>query len=156
MKMPHKLKEKGKSKDRRIWTKMEDEYLVEILEDLVRRGYNRDNGFKNGTHLEVEKKLEEKMPGCGIKASPHIESKMKTLKKHYTLVTDMLDRTGFGWNETLKCVEVDTDDQWESYLKVYLFIFIFFTLKYRIYISIYTYKHIYSSIFIKNLYFFHL
>ncbi|KAM7496654.1 hypothetical protein LguiA_021068 [Lonicera macranthoides] len=42
---------------------------------------------------------------------------MKVLKIHYNLVSEMLDHTGFGWNETLKCVEVDTDDQWESYLK---------------------------------------
>lgn len=116
---------KGKARDRRKWTKQEEEYLVEILEDLVRRGYSRDNGFKSGTHVEVEKKFEEKLPGCGIKANPHIESKMKVLKKHYLLVTDMLGHTGFGWNETLKCVEVDKDDQWESYLKVYVLSFLF-------------------------------
>ena len=114
---------KEKARDRRKWTKQEEEYLIEILEDLVRCGYSRDNGFKSGTHVKVEKKFEERLIGCGIKANPHIESKMKVLKKHYLLVTDMLGHTRFGWNETLKCVEVDTDDQWESYLNVYALLF---------------------------------
>lgn len=48
---------------------------------------------------------------------------MKVLKRHYNLVSKMLDHIGFGWNETLECVEVDTDDQWESCLKVYVLLF---------------------------------
>lgn len=33
-----------KGRDCRKWTKQEEEYLVEILDDLVRRRYSRDNG----------------------------------------------------------------------------------------------------------------
>ncbi|KAK9292940.1 hypothetical protein L1049_020922 [Liquidambar formosana] len=44
--------------------------------------------------------MEEKMPGCGVKATSHIESQVKTLKKQTMAITDMFT-TGseFSWNE---------------------------------------------------------
>ncbi|EXB70343.1 hypothetical protein L484_003214 [Morus notabilis] len=40
------------------------------------------------------------------------------LKKQYRKVYDMLNRSGFGWNDIKKCVEVDSDEAWLSYVQV--------------------------------------
>ena len=43
--------------------------------------------------------MESKLPGCGILANPHIESRIKTLKTKYVAVAEMLNQSGFSWNE---------------------------------------------------------
>ena len=50
------------------------------------------------------------LPGCDIQANPHIESKLKLWKKQYNAITDMLNCSRFGWNDTDKMVMVDNAD----------------------------------------------
>ncbi|KAA8530523.1 hypothetical protein F0562_005232 [Nyssa sinensis] len=57
------------------------------------------------------------MSDCNIKSNPHIESKVKVLKKSYNTVTGTLGKSGFEWNDHLKCVNIDSDEVWETYLK---------------------------------------
>ena len=40
--------------------------------------------------------MEAKLPGCAIKASPHIESRVKWFKQKYCAMTNMLSLSGFG------------------------------------------------------------
>ncbi|RVW68313.1 hypothetical protein CK203_061283 [Vitis vinifera] len=69
-----------------------------------------DNGFKPGAFLQVEKMLEEKLPNSGLKASPHIESRVKTLKKQFNAIMDMLTHgSGFSWDNEKKMVLCDQD-----------------------------------------------
>nr|XP_048325378.1 uncharacterized protein LOC125421218 [Ziziphus jujuba var. spinosa] len=56
-------------------------------------------------------------PNSGLQATPHIESKLKKWKKQYGIIYDMLNKSGFGWNDTLKCVEIDSDDAWKAYVQ---------------------------------------
>ncbi|KAI4346130.1 hypothetical protein L6164_013208 [Bauhinia variegata] len=65
----------------------------------------------------AEAKMEEKFPGCGIKVKPHIESAMKRLRTIYAIVYDMLNQSGFGWNDETKMIIVDSDDVWNEYIK---------------------------------------
>ena len=53
----------------------------------------------------------EKLPRCGLKASPHIESKVKVLKKHYFAIVEMMGPTacGFGWNDKDKMIVVEKE-----------------------------------------------
>lgn len=34
--------------------------------------------------------MEQKLPGCGLKATPNIEERVKPLKKHYHTIAEML------------------------------------------------------------------
>ncbi|KAF7807685.1 Myb/SANT-like DNA-binding domain protein [Senna tora] len=102
---------------RRQWTATEDEKLVECLLDLAAdKIWKSDNGFKSGFARQLEKRLHEKLHGCDLRASPHIESRVKVLKKQYRAIADMLGpkASGFGWNDKDKMiiVEKDTIKEW--------------------------------------------
>ncbi|OWM83325.1 hypothetical protein CDL15_Pgr012806 [Punica granatum] len=101
---------------KRTWTLAEDAVLVSCMIDLRNMGtHNADTGFKSGYLLELEKMLLEKLSNCGIKVRPHIESRLKTLKREWAIVYDMmLNTSGFGWDSTRKMVTVE-DDVWETY-----------------------------------------
>lgn len=39
------------------------------------------------------------------------------LKRQYAIVYDMLSRSGFAWNDIKKCVEVDSNEAWMTYVQ---------------------------------------
>ncbi|KAL5862280.1 hypothetical protein ACOSQ3_003561 [Xanthoceras sorbifolium] len=103
---------------RRAWTKEEEEVLLSILDEIVASGARADCGyFKSGTLKNMETRLAIVLPNCGLKANPHLESKLKFWKKQYGVVYDMLNTSGFGWNDVRKCIEVDSDEVWKSYVQ---------------------------------------
>ncbi|XP_038973988.1 uncharacterized protein LOC120105506 [Phoenix dactylifera] len=107
-----------RTKCNRKWGYVEDAKLVEALVELVTRGgWRGDNGtFRSGYLQQLERLIEEKLPGCGLKATPYIESRVKLLKKQYNAITEMLgpNCSGFGWDDINKCVtcEEDTFKEW--------------------------------------------
>lgn len=113
-----------RKRDRRQWSNDEDEALLDILIEAVNQGQKYENGqFKGNTLKAAEAKLEKKFPGCGIKVKPHIESAMKRLKGVYNVVYDMLNQSGFGWDDEKKMIKVDSEDVWNEYIKVSVYNF---------------------------------
>ncbi|KAL3737794.1 hypothetical protein ACJRO7_019335 [Eucalyptus globulus] len=110
---------RGTKRDRRIWTIDEENALLDGLEELVTRGMKADNGFKSGYMVMLEKWFEEKFPHSGIKGNPHIESKMKNLKKLYNQIYDLRNQSGFGWDHEKHCVDIHSEDSWQKYCKTY-------------------------------------
>ncbi|KAL6346223.1 hypothetical protein AAG906_027978 [Vitis piasezkii] len=88
------------STNKQVWTPNEDEKLVECLVELcVSRKVKCDNGFKLKAFLQLEKMLEEKLPNSGLKASPHIELRVKNLEKQFNAIRDMLTHgSRFSWD----------------------------------------------------------
>ncbi|GLT45299.1 hypothetical protein SLA2020_191380 [Shorea laevis] len=71
----------GHKKDRRTWTNEEMLALLDCLEEHVRKGDRNDNGqFKSRTTKDIEEKLNEIFPNCGLKVDPHIASAMQNSK----------------------------------------------------------------------------
>lgn len=67
-----------------------------------------------------ERKLLAKLPNVGLKAKPHIESRLKTLKNDFDIVHDMLtgsNTIGFGWDNARKFVILE-DPIREAFLQV--------------------------------------
>ncbi|KAM7497880.1 hypothetical protein LguiA_022294 [Lonicera macranthoides] len=88
------------TKPKLYWTLDQDTKLVECLQELTIGGYWKvDTGFRTGYLQEVEKMLEEKLPGCCLKASPNIESRVKTLKRQTMAIAQMLTQSGFTWDD---------------------------------------------------------
>ncbi|MBA0632710.1 hypothetical protein Godav_001402, partial [Gossypium davidsonii] len=62
--------------------------------------------------------LEQVLPHSMLKAKPNLESRIKTLKRDWAIVYDMLsgkDNSDFGWDEHRQMV-VTKDVVWNSYI----------------------------------------
>ncbi|KAI7748875.1 hypothetical protein M8C21_032796 [Ambrosia artemisiifolia] len=100
------------------WTKIEDEALISALTELCHSGWKRDNNiFRSGYTSVLERDLKSKLPGCNLKASPHIESRLKTLKKHCEAISDMKDAFGIEWRSEDCTVICYDDDVWDDWVK---------------------------------------
>ena len=90
----------NRTRNRRIWSREEKDVLQTILEDVVAHGQHCDtSSFKSDIISMIERQLIEMSPQSNLRVNPHIESKLKMWKKHYSIVYDMLNKSGFGWND---------------------------------------------------------
>jgi hypothetical protein len=72
-------------------------------------GWKVDNGHKSGYMIYIEKELAKRLPNAHIKADPHVQSRVKTMKKLLTHVLDVQQNgSGFGWDDERKMVVGDT------------------------------------------------
>ncbi|XP_016753102.2 uncharacterized protein At2g29880-like [Gossypium hirsutum] len=104
---------------KRKWVPEENAVLVACMVDLHNAGtFNTDTGFKAGYLNELAKMLEKVLPNAMLKAKPNLESMIKTLKRDWSIVYDMLsgkNNSGFGWDEHRQLV-VAEDAVWYSYI----------------------------------------
>ncbi|GMQ05442.1 hypothetical protein CsSME_00050464 [Camellia sinensis var. sinensis] len=114
------MDQKGPGKNKGMWTEEDDRELVYALFDMVNTGNHKaDNDFKSGLLGVLEGVLHEKLSGCGIKAKPHIESRVKTLKRDIGTVFDMVNGVGcngFGWDSNTNMV-VAEKQVWDVYVQ---------------------------------------
>ncbi|MFQ6644520.1 hypothetical protein Gotur_020659, partial [Gossypium turneri] len=91
------------SRTKRKWVPEEDAALVSCMVDLHNVGtFNTDTGFKAGYLNELEKMLEKALPNAMLKARPNIESRIRLLKRDWSIVYDMLNSQNnsvFGWDK---------------------------------------------------------
>ncbi|KAG8381546.1 hypothetical protein BUALT_Bualt06G0132900 [Buddleja alternifolia] len=104
-----------------VWTSDEDENLINSLIELKEKGiYNTEGGgFKHGVFKELERILQVKLPGHGLKENPYIQSRYKLLKRQYQHFYDLRaagQGSGFGWDDNRKCLTASTD-LWEEYMQ---------------------------------------
>lgn len=98
----------GRGKNKRFWTAEEDKVLVEALSELaVDPHWKCENGFRSGYMVRLEEVIGKALPGCGLKAMPHIDSRLKTLGAKFRAISTMLNTSGFVWDDTKKMVSMD-------------------------------------------------
>ncbi|XP_023749060.1 uncharacterized protein LOC111897336 [Lactuca sativa] len=108
-------------RNKHTWTTEEDAKLIEALLKLNVSGKygGADNGFKPGYLKAVQQVLDIGLPNSGLKAEPHIKSRMKTWKNHFNIVHDMVygtNTSGFGWDTNKCCITADAE-VWDEYIK---------------------------------------
>ena len=108
----------GDSRKSRVWTLIEEENLMNILQELVVEGQKQPNGkFKSGAHETAAQRMKARMEGIDI-TFKHVANKLKRWNTKYTAVCDMINTSGFGWDDTKKCVIVDNQEVLQQYLAV--------------------------------------
>ena len=84
-----------------------------MVDDSKWRG---DNGtFKSRYLNQLEKMLQKELLESNIKVDPHIESRVRLLKRQYNTICEMITiGSGFRWNDQEKCVTASKDvfDDW--------------------------------------------
>ncbi|KAG6489560.1 hypothetical protein ZIOFF_050835 [Zingiber officinale] len=96
----------------------EDAALVDCLVELSKdSAWKSENGFRTGYLVHLEKLMAAKLPSSSLKATPHIESRYKLLKRQFHAITEMLNHSsGFGWNDVKKCI-ITTKDVFDDWVK---------------------------------------
>ncbi|KAL8548004.1 hypothetical protein ACS0TY_007338 [Phlomoides rotata] len=102
------------SHGRRSWSKIEEDALILCLTNTVLDGWKSENGFKAGFQRELEKSMRKIIPTTDLVANPHINSKIHVWKKEYGAVSDLLSKSGIGWNSTSSMLEIEDEDVWDS------------------------------------------
>ncbi|KAG8382410.1 hypothetical protein BUALT_Bualt05G0074400 [Buddleja alternifolia] len=106
----------GKS-TRRCWTPDEEKVLANALKDLLARGYKADNGFKSGYQMLLEQAMVQAFPETNIRADPHINSRITVWRKNYATISTLQSRSGFGWNDAINRITVESEDAWNNFVK---------------------------------------
>lgn len=101
----------------RNWNDHDEDVLLTILEEMVVDGVRCEtDSFKAGTFVMVAMKIREMILGINIEPK-HIQNKLKRLKEKYSFAYDMMNTSGFGWDDEKKCVVVDSDDVLQLWVK---------------------------------------
>ena len=99
------MSEKSGKADKHVWTPVESELLVQCMLLMNEKGeLMSDGGLKTGALGQLKNMLHDLIPGCTLKAYPNIQSRYKKLKTDYGVVSDLLNKSGFGWDNDRKCV----------------------------------------------------
>ncbi|MBA0574878.1 hypothetical protein Golob_024265 [Gossypium lobatum] len=80
--------------------------------------FNANTGFKAGYLNKMERMLEKVLPYAMLKAKPNLESRIRTLKRDWAIVYDMLygkNNSDFGWDEHRQFVVAEYV-AWNSYI----------------------------------------
>ncbi|KAL8481050.1 hypothetical protein ACS0TY_027547 [Phlomoides rotata] len=104
-------------KTRHAWTPVEEGVLVELMKELVTKGWKTENGFKPGYLLKLESEMLKKILGTDLRANPHITSRITIWKKfHGSLQTTLNGNSGIGFNPTTGLLEYH-DECWARIVK---------------------------------------
>ncbi|KAL0386125.1 UNVERIFIED_CONTAM: hypothetical protein Sradi_3006800 [Sesamum radiatum] len=102
-----------------VATNRGQEALVNGLKSLITTGWKCENGFRNGYLAQLEVYMKRSFPQCHIKAEPHINPKLHVWKKQYSTLTSMMNKSGFGWDESRNMVTVEDENIWLDFVKMY-------------------------------------
>ncbi|KAL8476549.1 hypothetical protein ACS0TY_029015 [Phlomoides rotata] len=78
------------------------------------KGKKADNGFRAGFQRELEKGMRKMIPSTDILANPHINSKIHVWKKEYGALSDLLSKSGIGWDSSTHTLDIIDESVWDA------------------------------------------
>lgn len=97
------------------WTTKMDHYLAKILTEQVKIGNRVDGIWKPAAYTAALQVLNENFGGGLTKE--HIRSRLKTWRKQFLILKELLAHKGFEWDDAKKMVAAD-NSVWNNYIKV--------------------------------------
>ncbi|AQL04041.1 hypothetical protein ZEAMMB73_Zm00001d046283 [Zea mays] len=91
-------------------------FFSPLSPDIADPKWKREGGFKNGYCSVLENELKARLPGCGLSAIPHIESRVRHFRTKYGAIEVMLAKSGFIWDDNRKMVQCEKQ-QYEAHCK---------------------------------------
>ncbi|CAL1394626.1 unnamed protein product [Linum trigynum] len=101
-----------------MWTKALNSLLIQCMVELTQRHQVQNGSFKNDSFIELERMIEERAPGCGVKVEPAIHCRHKKLKKDFHAVHLLSNQSGCGCNVATSTPTLD-DDVFANFVKVH-------------------------------------
>ncbi|XVE53513.1 hypothetical protein DITRI_Ditri03aG0009400 [Diplodiscus trichospermus] len=96
------------------WTTPMDRFFIDLLLEQVREGNKVDRAFNEQAWVHMVESFNEKF---GLQLDKNIlENQYICLMKQYDDISDILNHSGFVWDEAKQMV-VANDDVWEVYIK---------------------------------------
>ncbi|XP_014510263.1 uncharacterized protein LOC106769245 isoform X1 [Vigna radiata var. radiata] len=99
-----------------VWTNEMDKCLTEVLAEQVKKGNKMDNMLKPAAFSGALKTLNEKYGMYVTKGQ--IKNRLKTLRKQFGVLKELLAQRGFMWDDTKKMVVAD-NSVWNDYIKMH-------------------------------------
>ncbi|XP_059625005.1 L10-interacting MYB domain-containing protein-like [Cornus florida] len=98
------------------WTEEMDRCLSKILVEEVQKGHKVNNIIQTEAYITAVSALNE-IFGPDV-TKDHIKNRLKTWKKQYGVLKELLSHNGFRWDETEKMV-IGDDSVWNDYIKTH-------------------------------------
>ena len=115
------MKYKGKNV---VWSVAMDKCLIESLAIQARNGNKIDKCFNENAYTAACVAVNSRF-NLSLN-NQKVVNRLKTIKKRYKIMRDMLSQDGFIWNPNTKMIECDNDDLWKRYIAVSIFCLFFF------------------------------
>ncbi|XP_031504446.1 uncharacterized protein At2g29880-like [Nymphaea colorata] len=111
------MKDSGPSRENLTWTEPQMDYLVQLLVEQSRiPGMKSAGGLKPKAYTTIEKGMMDRFGPEFTKDKT--KNKLKYSKPNLTVMKEMLNTSGFGYDPINKCIEVDPQ-VWNDYIEKY-------------------------------------
>lgn len=97
------------------WTEEMDTCLGEVLAEQVRKGYKLGHALHTEAYEAAVKALDKEF-GPGL-SKPNIKNRLKTWRKQYNIVNELISHGGFKWDATQRMI-VGDDSSWNAFIEV--------------------------------------
>ena len=88
-----------------VWTRDMEQKLLDILIEQVTLRRKGEGGFRKEAWSSIERRFNLDMKMNLVRGN--FKNKLKTWKQAYRMMKDLINMSGFAWNETTQCVDVD-------------------------------------------------
>jgi hypothetical protein len=107
------MKHKGRNV---IWSVGMDKCLIEALAVQAKNGNKVDKCFNDKAYTAACVAVNTRF-NLNLTSQKAI-NRLKTIKKRYRVMRDILSRDGFWWNSSTKMIDCESDELWRRYIAV--------------------------------------
>ncbi|XVF82503.1 hypothetical protein PTKIN_Ptkin16aG0054400 [Pterospermum kingtungense] len=105
------IKHKGRNV---VWSIAMDKCLIEALAIQAKNGNKFDKCFNENAYTAACVAVNSRF-NLNLN-NQKVVNRLKTIKKRYKAMKDMLSQDGFRWNPNTKMIECDSEDLWKRYI----------------------------------------